>query len=31
MKDMRSFVSTSLVFAGFVALGVWTAWHTLLS
>jgi hypothetical protein len=31
MKDMRSFVAASLVFAGFVALGVWTDWHTLLS
>jgi hypothetical protein len=31
MKDMRSLVAAILLFAGFVALGVWTAWHALLS
>ena len=31
MKDMRSLISAILVFIGFVALGVWTAWHALLS
>jgi hypothetical protein len=31
MKDMRSLVAASLLFAGFVALGVWSAWHALLS
>ena len=31
MKDMRSLVAAILVFAGFVALGVWAAWHALLS
>jgi hypothetical protein len=31
MKDMRSLVAAILMFAGFVALGVWAAWSTLLS
>jgi hypothetical protein len=28
MKDMRSLIAAVLVFAGFLALGVWTAWRT---
>jgi len=31
MKDMGSLVSGILVFAGFIALGGWAAWHVLLS
>ena len=31
MKDMRSLIAATLLFVGFVALGVWTAWHALLS
>ena len=31
MKDMRSRDAVILVFAGFVALGGWVAWSTLLS
>ena len=31
MKDMRSLVTAILVFAGFVALGVWAAWPVVLS
>ena len=29
MKDMRSLVTASLVFAGLVAIGIWANWHTL--
>ena len=31
MQDMRSLVAVIVLFAGFVALGIWTAWHVLLS
>ena len=31
MKDMRSLVAVIVLFAGFVALGVWAAWAALLS
>ncbi len=31
MKDMRSLVAAVLMFAGFLALGVWSAWSTWLS
>jgi hypothetical protein len=31
MKDMRSLVAAIVLFAGFVALGIWAAWHVLLS
>jgi len=31
MKDMRALVTAILIFAGFVALGFWAAWHVMLS
>ena len=31
MKDMRALVTAILVFTGFVALGVWATWPTVLS
>jgi hypothetical protein len=31
MKDMRWLVAASLLFGGFVAMGIWAAWSTLLT
>jgi hypothetical protein len=30
MKDMRSLAAASLVFGGFVTIGIWAAWSTVL-